>query len=105
MALVEEAIAKAERDLAEGTALLSGTETKTEDTPDKNVIHPYFQVPTVEHTYNLRQKKNLRTECTNIYRLYATIIHCELTQMSMKRGLNKFKQKGEKAVIAELESN
>ena len=31
------------------------------------------------------------------------IIHCALTQMSMKRGLRKFKQKGKNTVTAELE--
>ena len=58
MALIEEAKAEAERDIAEGTELISGTETKTEDTRDKNMIHPDLQVPTVEHTYNLRQIRN-----------------------------------------------
>ena len=53
MALIEDAIAEAERDVKEGTELLVGTETETEDTWGENVIHPYFQVPTVEHTYNL----------------------------------------------------
>ena len=52
MAIIEEAIAESERDIAEGTELLAGTETETEDTWDENVIHPDFQVPTVEHTYN-----------------------------------------------------
>ena len=47
MEIIEEAIAKAEQDIAEGTDLLAGTETETEDTRNENVIHPYFQVPTV----------------------------------------------------------
>ena len=50
MALIEEAIAEAERDIAEGTELLSGTETETEYTRDENVIHTDLQVPIEEHT-------------------------------------------------------
>ena len=48
MALIEETIAKEERDIAEGTDVIAGTET--EDTQNKNVIHPDLQVPTVGHT-------------------------------------------------------
>ena len=94
MALIEEAIAEAERDIAEGVDLLAGTETKTEYTWNENAIHPDFQVPTVEHTYNLRQRSNPRPDYTNRYGFQAMIIHCALTQLSMKRGLNKFKHKG-----------
>ena len=54
MAQIEEAIVEAERDIAEVTDLLAGTETETEDARKKNLIHPDFQVPPVEHTYNLR---------------------------------------------------
>ena len=50
MALIEEAISEAKQYIAEGTDLLAGTETKTEDTRNKNMIHPDLQVPTVEHT-------------------------------------------------------
>ena len=50
MALIVEAIAEAEKDIAEGTGILSGTETKTEDARNENVIHPGLQVPTVERT-------------------------------------------------------
>ena len=46
MALVEEAIVEAERGIAEGTELLAGTETETEDTRETIVIHPDLQVPT-----------------------------------------------------------
>ena len=53
MVLIEEAVAEAERDIAEGTELLAGTETKTEDIRNENMIHPYLQVPTEEHNYNL----------------------------------------------------
>ena len=42
MVLIEEAIAEAEWDIAERTELQAGTETKTEDTWYKNVIHPYL---------------------------------------------------------------
>ena len=86
-----------------GTDLLSGTETETEGARNENVIHPYLQVPTVKRTYNLRQRRNPRPKYTNIYGFQATIIHCALTQLLIKRGLKKFKQKGEKAVTAELE--
>ena len=103
MALTEEAIAEADGGIAEGTDLLAGAETKTEDTRDEYVIHPYFQVPTVEHTYNLQQGMNQRTDYTNIYEFQSTIIHCAQTQLSMKRGLNKFKFSGGKSVTAELE--
>ena len=103
MALIEEAIAEADRDITKGTDLLAGTETETEDTQNKNVIHPDFLVPIVEHTYNLRRRSNLRPDYTNRYGFQATIIYCALTQLSMKRGLKKFKQKGEKSIAAELE--
>ena len=53
IALIEEAIAEAERDIVEGTELLAMTEAETEDTRGENVIHPDLQVPTEEHTYNL----------------------------------------------------
>ena len=56
MALIEEAIAETERDIAEGTNIIAGTETETEDTQNKNVIHPDFLVPIVEHTYNFREE-------------------------------------------------
>ena len=60
MAFIEEAIAESERDIAEGNDILSGTETETEDTRNENVIHPYLQLPTVEHTYNLWRRRNMR---------------------------------------------
>ena len=87
----------------EGTDILAGTETETKDAQNKNVINPDLQVPTVEHTYNLRIRRNPSPDYTNKYRFQATIIHCALTQLSMKRGLNKFKQKGKETVTAELE--
>ena len=67
------------------------------------MIHPDLQVPTVEHTYNLRQRSNPRTYYTNIYGFQVKIIHCALTQLSMKCGLNTFNQKYEKSVTGELE--
>ena len=76
IALIEEAISEAERDIAEGTELLAGTESETEDTRDRNVIHPYLQVPTEEHTYNLRRR---RPDYINRYGFQATIIHYALT--------------------------
>ena len=54
LALIEEAITEEERDIAEATDLLAGTETENEEARNENVIHPALQVPTVEHTYNLR---------------------------------------------------
>ena len=50
LTLIEEAITEAERDIAEATYLLAGTETKTEEAQNEKVIHPALQVPTVEHT-------------------------------------------------------
>ena len=67
MELIAEAIADVERDIAEGTDLLAGTETETEDARNENVIYPDLQVPTVEHTYNLRRRRNLRPDYTKIY--------------------------------------
>ena len=58
LALIEEAITEAERDIAEATDLLAGTETENEEAQNENLIHPDLQVPTVEHTYNLRQIKH-----------------------------------------------
>ena len=103
LALIDEATTEAERDIAEGTDLLAGTETETEEARNENVIHPALQVPTVEHTYNLRQGKHPRPDYTSRYGFQATIIHCALTQLSMKRGPKKFKKKGENTVTAELE--
>ena len=40
LALIEEAIAEAERDIAEANDLLAGTETENEETRNENVIHP-----------------------------------------------------------------
>ena len=57
----------------------------------------------MEHTYNLRQIKHPCPDYTNRYGLQATIIHCALTQLSMKRGLKKFKRKDETTVTTELE--
>ena len=85
--IIEEAIAEAERDIAEAIDLLSGTETETEEARNENVIHPALQVPTVEHTYNLRRRKHPRPDYTNRYIFQATIIHYSLTQLSMKRGI------------------
>ena len=93
MELIEEAIAEAERDMMEATDLLAVTETETEEAQNENVIHPALQVPAVENTYNLLQRKQPRPDCTNRYRFQATIIHCALTQLSMKRGIKKFKKK------------
>ena len=96
MELIEDAIAEAVQDIAEGNYLLAETETETEDKQNKNMIHPYLQVTTVEHIYNLRQRSNPRPDFTKRYGFQATIIHCAPTQVSMKRGLKKFKQKGRK---------
>ena len=65
LALIEEAIAEAERDIAEANDLLAGTETEIEEARNENMIHPALQVPTVEHTYNLRQRKHPCTDYTN----------------------------------------
>ena len=91
--LIEEAITEAERDIAEATDLLGGTETETEEAQNENVIHPYLQVPTVEHTYYLRRIKHPRPNYKNGYGFQATIIDSALTQLSLKRGLKKFKKK------------
>ena len=50
MALIEEAISEVEQDIVEGTELLAGIETETDDTRDENLIHPETQVQTEEHT-------------------------------------------------------
>ena len=101
--LIEDSIAETERDIAEATDLITGTETETEEARNENVIYPALQVPTVKHTYNLRQRKHPRTDYTNRYGFQAKIIHYALTQLSMKHGLKKFKKKGENEVTAELE--
>ena len=93
LSLVEEAIAEAERDIAEATDLLVGTETETEEARNENVIHPVLQVSTVEHTYKLRQRKHPRLDYTNRYGFQDTLIYCALKQLSMKCGLKKYKKK------------
>ena len=75
MELIEEAIPEEERDIAEGKELIEGTETETEDTWDENVIYPYLQVPTEEHTYNLWRRGNRRPNYTHRYGFQATLIH------------------------------
>ena len=65
LALIEEAIIEAERDIAEAIDLLARTETETEEARNENVIHPDLQVPTVEHTYNLHQRKHPQPHYTN----------------------------------------
>ena len=62
LVLIEDTITEAERDIAEATDVLAGTETENEETRNKNVIHPDLQVPTVEHTYNLRRRKHPRMD-------------------------------------------
>ena len=52
MALIEEAIAEADLDIAEETELLARTEAETENIRDKNVIHPDLQAPTEEKAGN-----------------------------------------------------
>ena len=82
MALIEEAIAEVERDITEGTEILAGTEAETEDIWDKNVIHPDLQVPTEEHTHNLRRRGNWQLEYTHRYGFQVTIIRYALKQLS-----------------------
>ena len=81
MALIEEAISEAERYIAEGNDLLSGPETETDGAWNENVIHPDLQITTVEHTYNLRRRRNPRPDYTNGYGFQSTIIYCALTQL------------------------
>ena len=50
LALIEEAIEEAERDIAEATDLLAGNDTENKETRNKNVIHPALQVPTAKNT-------------------------------------------------------
>ena len=83
MKLIEEAVAEAERYIVEGADLLAGTETETDYTRDENVVHPYLQVPTVEHTYNLCRRRNPQLDNTNGYGFQATIIYCALTKLPM----------------------
>ena len=66
MELIGEAIVEAERDIVEGTDLLAGTETETEDARNENVIHPDVQVPTVEYTYNCVKEENAAGLCKQI---------------------------------------
>ena len=62
LALIEESITEVELDIVEGPDLLAGTETETKAARNENVMHPALQVPTVEHTYNLRRRKHLRPD-------------------------------------------
>ena len=103
MALIEEAISEVEQDIVEGTELLAGIETETDDTRDENLIHPETQVQTEEHTYSLHRGGDRRMDYMHQRGFQVKVIKYALTQLSMKCGLNKFKKKGEKAVTAELE--
>ena len=72
MALIEETIAQVEREITEGTELLSrnadkGTpeeanEYDREDTWDKRVIRPDTQLPMTENVYNLIRQGNRRPD-------------------------------------------
>ena len=96
MELIKEAVSEADRDIAEVTELLAGNEAETEYTRDENVIYTDSKVPTEEHTYNLQQRGNQQPDFTHRNGSQATIIHYALTQLSMERGLKKFKQKAGK---------
>ena len=82
MELIEGAIEEAERCIAEGSEILAGTEAKTEDTKDENVIHPGLHIPTEDHTYNFCKRGNQRPDYTHRYGFQAAIIHYTLTQLS-----------------------
>ena len=68
MALIEETIAEAEREIAEGTELFARNADKgtpeeangydREDTWDKRVIRPDTQLPMTENVYNLIRHGN-----------------------------------------------
>ena len=92
MSLIEEDIPEAEWGIAEGTDLIAGTETETEEVQNKNVVHTDLQVPTVKHTYNLCRRRNPWQDYTSRYGFQATIIHCALTELSMKRELKNLRK-------------
>ena len=64
MALIEEAVAKAEQYIAEGTELpaKNADEDNREDKRDENMIRHEAQVPTTQNVQNLRQRSNQRLD-------------------------------------------
>ena len=88
----------------EGTKLLAVNADKDsgEDSLDENVILPDTQVPTAENVYNLQRRGNQQPDYSHRYGFQATIVHCVIIQLSMKRVLKKFKQAVKNAVASKL---
>ena len=74
MELIEEAILEVEQNIMEGTELLAGIETETDDTRDENLIHPETQVQTEEHTYSLHRGGDWRMDYMHQYGFQVTVI-------------------------------
>jgi hypothetical protein len=68
-----------------------------EEIPDDDIYHPDTITPPVQSTYGLRPKM-----ARDNSHLHANIVHHAMTQYSLNRGLQKFREKGEKAVEKEL---
>jgi hypothetical protein len=64
---------------------------------DEDVYHPHTMTPSIQSTYVLRPRKP-----RDYIHRHAMIIHHATTQYSVKSGLRKFKEKGEKSVSQEL---
>ena len=71
-------------------------EIKYEDETPNEVSHPSTLTPSTQAVYRMdRLRKNRKRDYS--YR-FASVMHHEMTQMSLKRGLKQFKEKGENAV-------
>jgi hypothetical protein len=88
----------------EGNTSESGSNTSDSDDDeihseiaDEDVYHPDTMTPSVQRTYGLRPRKP-----RDFSHRHAMVIHHAMTQYSVKSGLRKFKEKGEKAVSQEL---
>ena len=65
---------------------------------DKDAYHPSTLTPSVQKTYGLRPKR--KRHYSYVHQALTQVI---LTQYSLKKGLEKFKEKGEQAVRDELQ--
>jgi hypothetical protein len=75
----------------------SDTDEVHSEITDEDVYHPDTMTPSVKRTYGLRPRKP-----RDYSHKHAMIIHHAMTQYSVKSGLKKIKEKGEKAVSQEL---
>jgi hypothetical protein len=73
------------------------TDEEETEISDSEVYHPEYMTPSIQIVYGLRPSGAIYYS-----HLQANVVHHAMTQYSLKRGLNKFRVKAEKAVSNEL---